>query len=156
MKIRIMNKKVSRLEQRANHNQIVEHRQKGEGLFVFRNRNKATLTLPKVSADGKKTIGPSGEWEGDSYFMDLVRKNEAILVRTIKEPSETILQLNEQKEYDMQEEKLILDQPDTVTSEGTVEQVKATPEMELEENEKNIEDVLLTEDPMDGVEIIRD
>ncbi len=57
-------------------------------------------------------------------------------------------------------DKLIMDQPDVVTTEGTVEQV-VVDEAEKKLNEgqpvqDSQEDVLLTEDPMDGVEIIID
>lgn len=151
------NKRVSKIERMAQRRQQLEHHQKGEGLYVFRNRNKdATLSLPKPSADGKTVVGParpgvpgSGEWQGDSYFMELVRRNEAILVRTIKSP---------QEEQMMQ--KLILDQPDQVTSEGTIEHVvnDENPQSlnESPDDPKKKPDVLLTEDPMEGVQIIRD
>jgi hypothetical protein len=144
---------------------LKEFHERGKGLFVFRNKsNEATLSLPKVAADGKtRMVGPanpkvpgSGEWEGDSYFMQLVPR-EAILVRVIKAPGEEEEQMNEN-------EKLILDQPEMVTAEGTVEQVvesapdtdqpiNETPEEGIEKSKK---DVLLTEDPLDGVTIITD
>ena len=71
-----------------------------------------------------------------------------------KSKPKTIL---EQKEPDM-EEKLILDQPDCITPQGKTEQVVVDPKKKLNEvvPEDNPKDVLLTEDPLDGVEIITD
>lgn len=150
----------SKLEKQAKRKEILEYNQRGEGLFVFRNRSRqATLSLPKPSADGKTVVGPanpavpgSGEWEGDNYFMQLVKSHDAILVREIR---------GVQEERTMNQEKLILDQPEQVTSEGPVEHVlPATPVKPLNETPQDenapLPDVLLTEDPMEGVQIIRD
>jgi hypothetical protein len=153
-------KKVSKIERLAERKKIIEYRQKGEGLYVFRNRSReATLDLPKPSSDGKTAVGPAnpqipgaGEWEGDSYFMDMVRRNEAVLVRIIRSPEEERM-MNSQ-------EKLILDQPDQITSEGTVEHIVFDPKKSLNETPEDLSkpkpDVLLTEDPMEGIQIIRD
>lgn len=63
----------------------------------------------------------------------------------------------------MTEEKLILDQPDQVTEQGTVEHVSPTTPGVQPLNEQpgadpatKPQDTLLNEDPMDGVTIIRD
>ena len=62
----------------------------------------------------------------------------------------------------MQEQKLIVDQPETVTAEGTVEHViptaglKPLAEGHPGEEQKAKTDVLLNEDPLTGVEIILD
>ncbi len=56
-------------------------------------------------------------------------------------------------------EKLIVDQPDRVTNEGTVEDIvdpKVTQLNEGEPQEDLDKDILLVEDPMDGIEIITD
>jgi hypothetical protein len=158
-----LNKRVSKYERIANQKKIKEFHERGKGLFLFRNKSKeATLSLPKVAADGKtRMVGPanpnvpgSGEWEGDSYFMTLVPR-DAILVRTIRAPDAE--KIGEQRQMN---EKLILDQPETVTTEGAVEQVTVTDqsinETSEEGTEKSKKDVLLTEDPLDGVTIITD
>ena len=61
----------------------------------------------------------------------------------------------------MLEQKLILDQPDRVTQEGTVESVVPQPKQKKTKNESRTSktpepEVLLTEDPMSGVEILND
>lgn len=120
----------------------------GEGLYVFRNRS-GELNLPKPAKDGRNKIGPHKEFEGDSYFLEMVRKNELILVKTLITP--------EQERENMSEQKLILDQPDKVTNEGTVEHVISNPAKQLQEQQpaqEEVKDVLLSEDPVDGVEII--
>lgn len=129
----------------------LEHRLRGEGEYLYRNNTNGTLDLPKTSLDGARRVPVNGEWRGDNYFMLLVKKNEARLVKTISHP----------ERKDNMTDKLIVDQPETVTTQGTVEQVV------VDENEKTQklteqpvqggqEEVLLTEDPMDGVEIIID
>ena len=130
---------------------------KGEGLYVYRNATKADLVLPKPAKNGVKMIGPGKEFHGDSYFMQMVKTNEVRLVRTLITPEE-------QKEIKMAEEKLLLDQPDTITTEGTVEHVIVKPELPLNEAKKPCccgggtcnenKEVLINEDPMDGVDII--
>jgi len=140
-------KRLSKYERREEQKKIKQYHQKGEGLYVFRNRsNEATLSLLKPSADGKKMVGPNEEFEGDSYFFQMVPQ-EAILVKTIRGKGEKM------------DEQLILDQPDQVTSEGKVEHVVSDErlnEMPEEGMEKSKSEVLLTEDPLDGVTIITD
>lgn len=144
---------------------IIAESQKGLGLFIFKNKNKeASLQLPKLSEDGKKWIGPNETWRGDSFFLRMIPK-EALLVKTIISPDQ---QKNQEKEdKKMNEEKLILDQPDQITSEGKVEHVASNEKLvDLSENTKkrkrkkneNSENQkkLLTEDPIAGVTIIRD
>jgi hypothetical protein len=144
------NKKVSKIEKTLEKRRVVEHVQKGQGLFLFRNRNStASLELPKPSKDGRKWVEPNGTWEGDSYFLSMVPR-EAILVRTI---------LEVKKEEANMDERLILDQPDQVTKSGKVEHKvsaelpinEASPEGKIEDGER-----LITEDPLSGVTIIRD
>jgi hypothetical protein len=131
---------------------------KGEGLFVFRNANKADLMLPKPAKNGVKMIGPGKEFQGDSFFMEMVKTNQLRLVKTLITP--------EQERGIMTEEKLILDQPETITTQGTVEHVvSATPVKPLNEQEKSCcgscgcggggnKEVLINEDPLEGVDIL--
>jgi hypothetical protein len=146
------NKKVNKIERIQQKKQILQYYQEGFGLYLFRNRsNFASLELPKVSKDGKKWVQPNETWEGDSYFLSMVPK-EAIMVKVLEEP------INESKEKKM-EEKLMLDQPDQVTKTGKVEHsveadlplTEVGPQEEIKNKEK-----LLTEDPLEGVTIIRD
>lgn len=143
------NRKVTKLERTNEKKRIVECRQHGEGLYVFRNRNAgANLELPKPAKDGRKWIEPGATWEGDDYFFSMIPK-EAVLVRTVSEPKKEV----------KVEQKLILDQPEQVTKSGKVEHKVAE---DLPLNEVSPEGVaeagerLLTEDPLAGVTIIRD
>jgi hypothetical protein len=153
-------KKKDKAKTRQERNKIkkdnIEQIQKGEGLFLFKNRsNFATLELPKKSQDGKKWVGPNETWQGDSYFLRMIPK-EAILIETLENPK---------KEEIMSEEKLILDQPDTVTTDGKVEHVLENQDQKLNEQSttkkrktksesKKSKETLLTEDPTSGVIII--
>ncbi len=131
------NKRVSRYESNSARQAKIDFHQHGEGHFVFQNITKGTITLPKPAVDGSKYVLPGAMFEGDSYFVKaLVRPNLARLVREIKteiappvidviveavvEPSAI---LNENKEDTMNESKLLLDQPDTITQKGKVEHV---------------------------------
>lgn len=151
------NKKSNKLERAQQKKQVIEYYQKGNGVYLFRNRSSfASLELPKISKDGKKWVNPNETWEGDSYFLSMVPK-EAVLVRTIEEPKNESLELiNEENKV---EEKLILDQPDQVTKTGKVEH-SAENDLPLAEtapqNEEKNKEKLITENPLDGVTIIRD
>lgn len=144
----------------------IKERQVGTGQFIYRNNTKGDLILPKpVAGVGTGPIPPGGTWTGDSFFMYMVKTtNEASLVSDLNAvPAihnvEAETQLTEvllKEENDMQ--KLILDQPDRVTTEGRVERVVA-PTKIMPLNEEPIDptkqkDILLTEDPMEGIQII--
>jgi hypothetical protein len=130
--------------------------QVGQGYFLYENNTGGTLMLPKPTASGVRQIEPpdprrpgSGRFQGDDYFMSLVRNNMLRLIKTLRTP---------QQEAAMQDnEKLILDQPDTITEAGQVEHV-AAPKLKkpLHEAEGEGEGpvVLLNENPMDDVEIL--
>jgi hypothetical protein len=179
-------RKKSKYEKMAERKELLEHHLKGKGLYRFRNRNRnATLELAKpgisvLTGESVTVVGPadpnvpgSGEWDGDDYFLQTVRSREAILVKTIRGPEEDEPETKEEVVEEVVEEsvkeeatemtdekKLILDQPDQVTAEGTVEQV--VPKTDDEPlNEKKLSpreqvETLLTEDPMDGLEILND
>lgn len=140
--------KISKYEAREFRRKKLEYDLRGKGLYVFRNASStANLMLPKPDANGRKDIGPGQEFQGDDYFMALVRTNEARLVRTL-------VPVEQEKTMT---EKLILDQPETVTTEGTVERVvEIEQEVKLNETpaeEQSQPEVLINEDPMEGVVI---
>jgi hypothetical protein len=143
-------RKANKLERAEQKRKAVEYHQAGTGMYLFRNRSAvASLDLPKVSADGKKWIGPGQTWKGDSYFMSMVPR-EAVLVESLCENN---------KEETKVEEKLILDQPEQITSSGKVEHAVADDLPKVVESspkEPKSKERLITEDPLAGVTIIRD
>jgi hypothetical protein len=155
----MLRRKMNRLERREFHKEKLEKNLAGNGLYVYENNTKGTLKLPKPTASGKIVVGPKEQFQGDSYFMSLV-KPPINMLKLIKVISQNLPETQTLVESNMNEQKLILDQPDRVTSEGTVEQVVKQP------NEKKLNDsvekksvtqnneVLLTEDPVDGIEIV--
>lgn len=142
--------KANKLERAEQKRKLIEYRQAGTGLFIFRNRSSvASLELPKPSAEGKKWVGPNETWKGDSYFFSMVPR-EAMLIETITE---------QKKEETKMQDKLILDQPDQVTTNGRVEHSVVGEELPMNEilsQETEIKEKLITEDPLSGVTIIRD
>ena len=173
------NRRKTKYEKMAEKKELLTYHLKGRGLFRFRNRNNATLELPKpgisvVTGESVTVIGPvdprvpgSGEWEGDDYFMQMLTppNRDAILVKTIRAPDEDKEEIIEEsvkeEATEMQDEKkLILDQPDQVTADGPVEHVVPQEETKpLNENKpspKEQVEILLTEDPMDGLEILNE
>ena len=120
----------------------------GSGLYIYENNTDGFLSLPKPANNGLRVVPPRGRFHGDNYFMQLV-KPPLNLLRFIEEIKE---------EKIMPEQKLILDQPDTVTAKGTIEHVvdNNVPVQKINDavDNKSKPDVLLNEGPIDGVEII--
>jgi hypothetical protein len=143
-------RKANKLERIEQKRKAVEYHQAGTGMYLFRNRSAvASLDLPKVSADGKKWIGPGQTWKGDSYFMSMVPR-EAVLVESLCENN---------KEETKVEERLILDQPEQITSAGKVEHEVSDELPKVVESSPKAgksKERLITEDPLSGVTIIRD
>lgn len=141
---------MNRYEQMVVQKEKLNYVLQGSGSFVFRNITSGSLMLPKESADGKLHVAANEEFQGDNYFMSLVPR-DCVLVRVLDE-EKTMLN----------EEKLILDQPERVTNEGVVEQVvvdpkakkKPTKKQQPQREHKQELDVLLNEDPMAGVQIL--
>lgn len=151
-------RKRNRLERMGDRQKQLDWAFKGTGKFVFRNHRKCSLMLPKpaVKEDGQKIteVPYNGTFVGDDYFMAMVKRNECVLVRTL-EP--TIRPDQPKTEATIMQEKLILDQPERVTTAGKTEQVvvgKTTKINEVVPASAPGSDVLMNEDPLDGVEII--
>lgn len=144
-------KKLNRYERKLVHNQKLKQAFQGEGLYLYENASKiGELTLPKPTASGLRLLRPGQKFEGDSYYMNLVRSNHLRLIQELCPPAP----ITEQRS-DTMDNKLLLNQPDVYTTEGKVEHVqKTTPKKTLKEKTEQQEPVLLTEDPMAGVEII--
>lgn len=142
------NRNMNRREIREDHVKQLERIFRGEGLYVYRNRTSGDLSLPKPTTSGRKVIGPGQEWQGDNYYMSMVPQ-EATIVRTIMTP--------QQERENKMNQKLILDQPDQVKAGGKVEHVAVDPTEMLTETPDNEpkKDILLTEDPLEGVQILR-
>lgn len=120
---------------------------KGTGVILYQNNTRASLNLPKPAMSGKRWIDAGEKFQGDSYFRSLVGHGL----------SEIQIIIDPNQERNLMEEKLILDQPDRVTTEGTVETVMKKVSQKLNETPvvaKKQTEVLITEDPIDGVEII--
>ena len=149
MNYRPKKRKTTAIERQEQRRQHVANALQGKGLYIFENISKGDLWLPKKSADGTKgPIPPGGQWKGDDYFVGLVKNRDAKMVKVLVSPQEQIMP-----------QKLLVDQPDRVTVEGVVEQVVSS-DMPLNEGEPVIESpkstVLITEDPLQGVEILMD
>jgi hypothetical protein len=145
----------------------------GDHLYIFENHKSHDLSLPRKSYDGKTLIPPRGRFKGDEYFLMLQKTGMVRLVSSepyIRNPAPVVAEqkapeqpkpLNEAQENSM--EKLILDQPEKFTARGHSEAVNVNnhPQVEsckaAQENanasNKN-KDVLLTENPLDGIDII--
>lgn len=168
--------KQTRLEQRSENRQRLADYYKGEGVFVYRNRSRmGSLELQKevTNARGQKTkhVQPQEEFTSDNYFMGMVKTHELTLVRVV-EPvpdknnpviAEAIQESTILNEGDKvpDEEMLIVDQPDIITTNGKVEHVLKDPKKQQKLNEnrpatpnQSQVNVLLNENPLSGVEIL--
>lgn len=144
-------KKINKKLRTEDKKRKLEQSQFGEGLFLFKNNNNASLQLPKISSDGKRWVHANETWEGDSFFLKMIPR-EAVLVKTIKSP-------NECREENKMNDKLLLDQPDQVTEDGTLEHIVSVEKVEINEEKKSQPQKiknkkLLTEDPVGDMTII--
>lgn len=144
-------RKFNKYEKKEVRSEMIANALHGEGLYLYRNGSKtSTLTLPRPTASGLRTVAPNCEFQGDNYYMQLVRQGLLRLVKEIQSPEQQRAALTEATHV---EEKLILDQPDTVTTEGKVEQVvknkKAAQKLHEAGGSKE-PDVLLNEAPVEG------
>jgi hypothetical protein len=153
--------KLNRHERRIAQAEKLKNSLSGTGLYIYENNTDGDLKLPKATASGVRHIGPRKRFQGDSYFMKWVG-HPMNLLRLIEEvvPKMTTAQIAEKiaQENNMSNDKLILDQPDTVTTKGKVEHVVAdTDPQPLHDSNENkaTPEILLTENPLDGVAIIR-
>lgn len=152
-----LNPRLSRYDKRLLQAEKKKHDMGGSGIYVYENNTDADLKLPKPTESGIRTVGPRKRFQGDSYFLNWVG-SPMNLLRLI----DTVVPRNSQKlqEQTMNEKQLLLDQPDTITHQGKIERVIAEPVQTLTDNTANHEqkkpavDVLLNENPLDGLEII--
>lgn len=143
---------MNRSERIARTHQISEKKKielnSGHGFFVYKNKTNGDITLPKPAKDGRLIIPGGSEFVGDSYFMAMIGPPLRLLslVKEVNEKGENM------------ENKLLVDQPNKVTPQGVVEYVAPSKDLKLNDSttsdNKEVSEVLLTEDPMDGVQII--
>lgn len=174
-------RKFNKFEKKENNQAKLKNALSGKGLFLYKNKSKhATLTLPRPTASGIRVVGPDKEFQGDDYYIQMVRSGDLILVRVIDdgqpkpelapapqvcttlcevkkeevltEAAVTKVPAKKTKEKNMSEQKLLLDQPERVTTKGKTEHVvdKATGKVKLNETgNQPQEPVLLNESPSD-------
>jgi hypothetical protein len=152
--------KLNRYERRAVHAEKLKNDMSGTGIYVYENNTDADLKLPKATASGIRTVGPRKRFQGDSYYMSWVG-SPMNLLRFIEEisPKDNPFQENTQEQNMENQKKLLLDQPDTITNQGKIEHVVVQNQPQpLNDStgpvQQSTGEVLLTEDPLDGVEII--
>lgn len=151
-------RKFNKYEKKEVQAQVLANALHGEGLYLFQNNTNADLTLPRPTKSGLRIVGPKQQFQGDNYYMQLVKTGYVRLVKEIQSPAAQKAALT-QTEVKV-EEKLLLDQPDMITEQGKVEHVvnKNTPLQKLNEQkgkEKQPE-VLLNEGPAsDGFVVLQ-
>jgi len=123
----------------------------GKGMYLYENNTNSDLLLPRLTLENQKLIRPKQRFKGDSFFLELVRNKMLKLVKVIDNGEDKI----------MNENKLLLDQPDIVKPAGKVEHIQDNnPNVSLNDNidnsQKNKEKVLLTEDPVGSIQIVID
>jgi hypothetical protein len=141
-------RKFNKFEKKEVRSQMIENALHGEGVYLYRNNSMADLTLPRPTRSGIRSIGPKQEFQGDNYYMQLVKSGMLRLVKEIQSPEQQRAALEENMQ-----EKLILDQPDMITENGKVEHVVSKPAQKLNETKAAKDkqaDVLLNEDPIEG------
>lgn len=136
-------RKFNKYEKQTVRREAIQQAMAGEGLYLYENKSNADLTLPRPTKSGLRIIGPKKQFQGDNYYMQLVRSGHLRLLKELQSPEQ-------ERAAMLNEEKLILDQPDTVTAKGKVEHVvdKKTALQKLNEGDGDPqEEVLLNEGP---------
>lgn len=137
----------------------MQYDMKGEGIFLYKNNTKGDLFLPKAALNGNRKIPKDGAFQGDSYFNSMVHTNELKLIKTIMPAPQKYLS---ESKGDNMEKKLILDQPDKITTKGKVEfvEIEKTPKKKKKINEVHSdepqEEILINEDPVGSMEVINE
>ena len=136
----------------------------GEGRYIFENNTTGDFQLPKPSLSGGQWVKKGATFQGDSFFLKLVPQYLKLITEVSAPPKKE--NINESTESS----KLLLDQPDIITQSGKVEHiVESQEDTQLNDSTENkithaasctcdtcSDQMLLTEDPMDGVDIIID
>jgi hypothetical protein len=157
--------RLNRYERREMHAEKLKNNMSGTGIYVYENNTDGDLRLPKATASGIKMVGPRKRFQGDSYFMSWVGSpmNLLKLVEVIVQKDNIYAKKAEpeslQENVMTNENQLLLDQPDTITNQGKIERVVVEPSLtpindNTEQKGHPATEVLLTEDPVDGVTII--
>jgi hypothetical protein len=150
-------RKFTKYEKKENRERNLKVNMAGTGLYIYENNTDGDLTLPKPTATGQRRVGPRQRFQGDSYYMQWVKPPLNLLrfVDTVVAQPTVPATLTE---VNMADRKLILDQPDIITEKGKIEHIVSDgPQQPLNDvNNPNPKqpDVLINENPLDGVEII--
>jgi hypothetical protein len=165
--------RLNRYERREMHAEKLKNDMSGTGVYIYENNTEGDLKLPKPTDSGVRQISPKNKpgcrFQGDSYYLQWVG-SPMNLLKLVEEvvPKMTHTELMDHRAKQEQlledeamanERQLLLDQPDCITQHGKIERVVAEPgQQPINDNtdlsQKKPAEVLLTEDPLDGVEII--
>jgi hypothetical protein len=142
-------RKFNKYEKKEVRAQQIENALHGEGMYLFQNSTNADLTLPRPTKSGLRIVGPKQQFQGDSYYMQLVKTGFCRLIKEIQSPAQ------QQAASEVKvEEKLLLEQPDQITQQGKVEHIVVKPQQKLNEAKGKLPQaqqpqVLINESPVD-------
>jgi hypothetical protein len=143
--------KLNKYEMRKIRSEKLKQDLHGEGLYIYENNTDGDMMLPRPTASGLSKVGPRAQFQGDNYYMSLVKSNQCKLIKELVSPEQ-------ERKMKEDKDKLILDQPDMITEQGKVEfevqDDQVQPLNEVGADEEAQPEVLLNEDPIDGVDII--
>lgn len=112
--------------------------------YLLENITKGDLLLSRPTHRGVKSVRPKGRFEADEATYQQIKGSVRLLQILSENPSNSM-------------EKIITEQPPTVTTEGTVEYVKVdkkAQKLNEQSPESSPTDVLLNESPLEGIEIV--
>ncbi len=118
--------------------EVHDHKETDQ-LFVYRNRTRDDVHLPVPNSLGQTVVGPNKEFVGGCDYFPLLKTGQLVLVKEVTE---------------MDDKKLITEQPPTVTDEGQVEFVKR--DGKLTEIEKKEQEKKFNENTLDDVRLLLD
>jgi len=156
MNYRKKQQKIDKFTLRELKRQKREDALKGDGEYLFVNNTRGELNLLKKPIKSPVpmnpcVIPPGQTFVGDSYFLNMMKTGEIRLIEVLK-PAES------ERTGIMEENKLILDQPNRFTNQGQTEHVAPAESPKTLIENKPVKqpavDKLITEDPLEGVEIL--
>lgn len=146
--------KFNKYEKKEIRRENIAQAMSGAGVYIYQNSSSASeLSLPRPTKSGVRKVSAGGQFQGDDYYMQFVKTGILRLVEVLQTPEQ-------EKEVQMlEEQKLLLDQPERVTNEGTVENVVAQKPAVRKLNETGKapqpqQDILLNESPDDDAFVI--
>ena len=66
-------RKFNKYEKKEIRKEVLQNALAGGGMYLYENNTDADITLPRPTSSGLRSIGPRKQFQGDDYYIQLVR-----------------------------------------------------------------------------------